>query len=180
MLSKSASELPGRENELGVGVAIMSPEEAGRLRSLLSSWLHLAAIREGGKEVRETACALRIWLEDSGASSLQVVDSALEELKPCLEAWNHQSLLDIERPRSISDADTFRKVAARVSPVLLRLSPELIAQIQESTELLSWLRKKKNDREFVTAVEMAMGKGEMECPGELWVLSPGQPLNLES
>ena len=51
----------------------------------------------------------------------------------------------------------------------------MIDEISVSTELLAWLRKKRNDREFVTAVEMSMGKGEMECPAELWLEEPGQP-----
>jgi hypothetical protein len=45
----------------------------------------------------------------------------------------------------------------------------------ESVDLFRWLRDIRNDADFTSSVEMAMGKGEMDCPVELWQEEPGKP-----
>ncbi|KAJ9458845.1 hypothetical protein DIPPA_15027 [Diplonema papillatum] len=61
---------------------------------------------------------------------------------------------------------------------LLSVSSSLVRALAGHKDFAFWLSELSDDQNFSSAIEMAMGKPEMECPPELWVddgAGPGHP-----
>jgi hypothetical protein len=57
--------------------------------------------------------------------------------------------------------------AEAVDPRMMALNVPLLEAMIGAPELLAWLRTLTSDRDFVSSIEIAMGKSEMECPPEV-------------
>lgn len=81
----------------------------------------------------------------------------------------------------VRELPAFGSLAERVDQRMYHISEELVRALQAQAPLLGWLACTfpPPDQNFTSAVEMALGKPEMECPPELWVERsadrPGHP-----
>ena len=94
------------------------------------------------------------------------MDATISELDDLLAHcdWNGLVLDDLERFISVSEA---------IPSALVALDLGLAATLSTSLDLIGWLKTLPDDNDFMSALEMAMGRSEMECPVELWDAGDG-------
>ena len=100
----------------------------------------------------------------AAATGITSISTTLQELD--IDAYTVDNFSDLEVHLSAID------------PTLLTVSTKLLETLRDNRPLLDFVANHHSDQNFTSAVEMAMGRPEMECPPELWVCDgdgPGHP-----
>ena len=159
-----------------------------RVVTSIEQWIHLDSIHQHGTELRQKLELLRRWVGKS-QQGFQATEQALSEVMVFMENKRPEKFLLCQVAPIVPRSSV-------IDPSLVQMNVKLLKQICDSENLLRWLRTKNNDQvlvysinhqsrvlcfllcvyqEFVTSLEMAMGKSEMECPASMWVERPGEP-----
>lgn len=91
------------------------------------------------------------------------------------EQWC-QALLELKVevesvPSAVRILKELSHLTSIVSTVPLELSgfeTKLLSALMSHSELIEWLKAQPDDNDFVSSLEIAMGKPQMECPARLW------------
>ena len=126
---------------------------------------HLQGCVENLPIIEECLPLFEKWIKD--VASLKVFQDHVDAIKSTLEShpWDRQTLKDYSK---------FSENCEALHPSLLKIRPSLFEKVFECLDLLEWLATQPDDTDFTRGIEMAMGRGEMECPPELWLEEEGQ------
>jgi hypothetical protein len=107
------------------------------------------------------------FIDLEGMASVHTMRSCVQRLSQSLERnWLDVPLYEVNR-----FVDDIKGIDER----LMRVDTVLLHCLVESMDLLDFLRHAfANDNDFTAAVEMGMGKSEMECPPQLWIEGTGE------
>ena len=129
----------------------------------IKQWQHLALARDNTVKMHKCTELLKPLLAKSTKvqNTLKEIDMSVSELEGLLAGcdWAGLALKDIKRFTGISEA---------IPPALVALDLGLATALSASLDLIGWLKTLPDDTDFMSALEMAMGRSEMECPAELW------------
>ena len=131
----------------------------------LKKFSHLQGVVQQLSVIEECLPLFEKWIKDH--ASLRVFEDHVDAIKNTLQShpWANQILKDYSK---------FADSCEAIHPSLLRVHPSLFEKIFECLDLLDWLATQPDDTDFTRGIEMAMGRGEMECPPELWLEEDGQ------
>eukprot|EP01052_Picozoa_sp_SAG31_P009052 SAG31_NODE_468_length_15250_cov_5.304138_6_plen_1372_part_00 len=125
-----------------------------------SQWNHLSSVYANLISVRKCVQLLTVFVDQLGKPDVDALFNVLERID--LLTSDFESL-------TLADAPALFELANQVHWCLPSLDVEIVRLVcEESRDLLDWLRSLRDDSEFSSSIEMAMGKTEMECPVELW------------
>eukprot|EP00339_Tiarina_fusa_P012556 CAMPEP_0117006680 /NCGR_PEP_ID=MMETSP0472-20121206/6824_1 /TAXON_ID=693140 ORGANISM="Tiarina fusus, Strain LIS" /NCGR_SAMPLE_ID=MMETSP0472 /ASSEMBLY_ACC=CAM_ASM_000603 /LENGTH=1949 /DNA_ID=CAMNT_0004708219 /DNA_START=485 /DNA_END=6331 /DNA_ORIENTATION=+ len=134
----------------------------------IDQFRHLEAISQTLPSINRVLNSLPIFLSESGRVGLESTKSSAHALA---ERFSKRVFSN----ETLNDYEPYHNDAQNIAPCFLTLNAELFEEIPKSMDLLDWLRSLPNDNDFTSSVELAMGKGEMECPASLWEEEPGKP-----
>lgn len=137
-------------------------------RDVVSRFAVLSRAKSGVLDVLHTVEQLGHLVKQK-SSSVQEAAASVKELCVAVESipdWGRT--LVGELPRFVS-------MTTRVDQRLYDLNGDLIGALHDHAGFLAWLAESfpPPDSDFTSAVEMALGKPEMECPPELWIERSG-------
>jgi len=136
------------------------PAWATALGAQLVRFAHVVAVRRALPHLRRVLGLLEQWLALSARPKAERVRDAASRLAAVSEArWEEARLAGLS---------AFAADAEAIDPRLIVVDCELLLAVQAAAPLLDWLRGMPSDTDFTSAVEMALGRGEMECPDEMW------------
>lgn len=92
----------------------------------------------------------------------------INSLKENILELHAEYLKPMWQKRNLGGSTELYILANGLNKFLFKVSAELLDSIFDHPNIIDWLRCFTNDDDFRTALEMAMGKTEMECPLELW------------
>ena len=125
----------------------------------LNRFSHLQNVLHNLESVEACIPYFSNWIKDH--STIDTFEECVGELKSLQKSlpWDQQVFGDYEKFIRCED----------VHPSYLNPKSILFQKMLESMDLFEWLRTQADDQDFQRGLEMAMGRGEMECPAELWV-----------
>lgn len=127
----------------------------------LSDWQHLYSICYNAKSIKDILGMIKVFGTRKCRSSLEIVHGSVALLE--------QSALPAFDNRQLHELPEFVTVASTIHRSLPAMNAQLVSLITESLDLIDWLRTEfMDDRDFTSAIEIAVGRSEMECPVELW------------
>jgi len=137
-------------------------------RVVVADWIHLFNVYNALPAIRRVLNCLHIFIKPSGLPTLEVAKESARVLEETFKKENFDD-------KSLKEFHRFATDAKNLDPCLVHLSPRLFETIEQSMELLNWLRESPDDNNFTSSLEEAMGRSEMECPVELWEEQEGKP-----
>ena len=164
---KETKKVKGKEQESERGdepevVWTLRPADEKILSAMtkdLNRFSHLQNVLNNIESVEACIPFFSNWIKNT--STINKFEKCIGELKTIHESlpWEDQIF---------SDYTKFNRCES-VHPSFLNPKPVLFEKMLESMDLFEWLRTQNDDQDFQRGLEMAMGRGEMECPSELWV-----------
>ena len=129
----------------------------------VKQWQHLALARVNTVKMHKCIELLKPLLAESTKvqNTLKKIDASVSELEGLLTGYDWAGL-------TLKDTQRFTGTSEAIPPVLVALDLGLATALSASLDLIGWLKTLPDDTDFMSALEMAMGRSEMECPAELW------------
>ena len=119
-------------------------------------------ISNNGEEIHQNLNLLMSLVRSSGKTEVRTAQQKLTSLEAEVKLFDFDTL-------TIKDMERLEKLFDDLDDRLITMSSKLLQSVKTQTDFLNWLCEHSDDSNFTSAVEMSMGKPEMECPPELWV-----------
>ena len=119
-------------------------------------------ISNNGEEIHQNLNLLTSLVRASGKAEVRTTQQKLTTLEAEVKSFDFDTL-------TITDMERLEKLFDGLDDRLITMSSKLLQSVKTQTDFLNWLCEHSEDSNFTSAVEMSMGKPEMECPPELWV-----------
>ena len=140
---------------------------------LLSEWRHVRDVCDNAKPVHDILRMLGGFGNRKCKDEIAMIHQSVETLEAtALPNFDARRLSECVTVSGVGTAasPSLSRVAATVDPSLPAMNVDLVSIVTgETLDLIDWLRSEfANDRDFTSAIEIAVGRTEMECPAELW------------
>jgi hypothetical protein len=128
----------------------------------LSAWQHLCNVCDNAQSIHDALRMIAVFGSRKCRAAVETVHGCVSRLE--------QIAAPAFDSRCLSELTELSAVASSIHRSLPSVNTELVSLITtESLDLLDWLRSEfADDRDFTSAIEIAVGRSEMECPAELW------------
>ena len=127
-----------------------------------ADWQHLRNVCDNAESIHDVLCMVSVFSTRKCRAAVEGVHSTVTTLqKTAVPNFNTHQLSELAQ---------LAQLASSVHRSLPSMNADLVAIITgDSLDLIDWLRAEfVDDKDFTSAIEIAVGRSEMECPVELW------------